>query len=68
MEAAGAPWLDAERCKLVRRSTRGAGQRGLSRRDNSMLLLLAYAVGMAEERSARLRAALGTCALGTLAY
>ncbi len=49
MEAAGAPRLDAERCKLVRRSTRGAGQRGLSRRDNSRLLSLAYAVGVAEE-------------------
>ncbi|CAM6097178.1 unnamed protein product [Calypogeia fissa] len=40
MEAAGAPRLDAERRKLVRRSTRGAGQRGLPRRDNSMLCCL----------------------------
>ena len=68
MEAAGAPRLDVERLRLVRRSTRGAGQCGLPRRDNSRLLSLAYAVGVAEERSARLRAALGTCALGTLAY
>ena len=35
MEAAGAPRLDAERRELVRRSTRGAGQRGLARRDKS---------------------------------
>ncbi len=68
MEAAGVPRLDAERRELVRRSTRGAGQRGLARRDKSRLLWVAYAVGVAEERSARLRAALGTCALGTLAY
>ncbi|CAM6106098.1 unnamed protein product [Calypogeia fissa] len=40
MEAADAPQLDAERHKLVRRSTRGAGQRGLPRRDNSMLCCL----------------------------
>ena len=53
MEAAGAPRLDAERRKLVRRSTRGAGQRGPSRRDKSQLLLLAYAVVVAEGRSAR---------------
>ena len=68
MEAAGAPRLDAERRKLVRRSTRGAGQRGLPRRDKSRLLSPAYAVETAEERSARLRAACGTCALGTLAH
>ena len=68
MEAAGAPRLDAERRKLVRRSTRGAGQRGPSRRDKSRLLSPAYAVETAEERSARLRAAYGTCALGTLAH
>ena len=37
MEAAGAPRLDAERRELVRRSTRGAGQRGPSRRDKSRL-------------------------------
>ena len=37
MEAAGAPRLDAERRELVRRSTRGAGQRGPSRRDKSGL-------------------------------
>ncbi len=37
MEAAGAPRLDAERRELVRRSTRGAGQRGLARRDKSGL-------------------------------
>src|SRR6202022_2968676 len=37
MEAAGAPRLDAERLMLVRRSTRGAGQRGPSRRDKSGL-------------------------------
>ena len=35
MEAAGAPRLDVERLRLVRRSTRGAGQRGPSRRDKS---------------------------------
>jgi hypothetical protein len=57
MEAAGAPRLDAERRELVRRSTRGAGQRGLGRRDKSGLMSSAYAVGPAEERSARLRAA-----------
>ena len=57
MEAAGAPRLDAERRELVRRSTRGAGQRGLPGRDNSGLLSPAYAVRVAEERSARLRAA-----------
>lgn len=39
MEAAGAPRSDAERRELVRRSTRGAGQRGLARRDKSGLLL-----------------------------
>lgn len=33
MEAAGAPRLDVERLALVRHSTRGAGQRGLPRRD-----------------------------------
>jgi hypothetical protein len=38
MEAAGAPRLDVERPnKLVRRSTRGAGQRGPTRRDKSGL-------------------------------
>ena len=35
MEAAGAPRLDVERLRLVRRSTRGAGQRGPRRRDKS---------------------------------
>lgn len=35
MEAAGAPRLDAERRELVRRSTRGAGQRGQAWRDKS---------------------------------
>ena len=35
MEAAGVPRLDVERLRLVRRSTRGAGQRGPSRRDKS---------------------------------
>jgi hypothetical protein len=35
MEAAGAPRLDAERRRLIRRSTRGAGQRGPLRRDKS---------------------------------
>ena len=30
MEVAGAPRSDAERRELVRRSTRGAGQRGLA--------------------------------------
>ena len=39
MEVAGAPRSDAERRELVRRSTRGAGQRGLARRDKSELLL-----------------------------
>ncbi len=58
MEAAGAARLDAERRELVRRSTRGAGQRGLARRDKSRPSRPAYAVGAAEERSARLRAAL----------
>ena len=39
MEAAGAPRLDVERPfkRLVRRSTRGAGQRGPTRRDKSGL-------------------------------
>ena len=53
MEAAGAPRLDVERRELVRRSTRGAGQRGPSRRDKSRLLSPAYAVAVAEGRSAR---------------
>ena len=38
MEAAGVPRLDVERFPnkgLVRRSTRGTGQRGLLRRDKS---------------------------------
>jgi hypothetical protein len=35
MEAAGVPRLDVERLVLVRRSTRGTGQRGPSRRDKS---------------------------------
>lgn len=40
MEAAGVPRLDVERllhqkAGLVRRSTRGTGQRGLPRRDKS---------------------------------
>lgn len=39
MEAAGAPRSDAERRELVRRSTRGAGQRGLARREKSGLSL-----------------------------
>ncbi len=53
MEAAGASRLDAERRELVRRSTRDAGQRGLPRRDKSRPSWSAYAVGVAEERSAR---------------
>ncbi len=35
MEAAGVPRLDVERFRLVRRSTRGTGQRGPSWRDKS---------------------------------
>ena len=35
MEAAGVPRLDVERFRLIRRSTRGTGQRGPSRRDKS---------------------------------
>jgi hypothetical protein len=35
MEAAGVPRLDVERLALVRRSTRGTGQRGPPRRDKS---------------------------------
>ena len=53
MEAAGAPRSYAERRELVRRSMRGAGQRGLPRRDKSGLLSPADAVATAEERSAR---------------
>ena len=53
MEAAGAPRLDAERRELVRRSTRGAGQRGLPRRDKCGESFSAHAVAAAEERSAR---------------
>jgi hypothetical protein len=53
MEAAGAPRLDVERLRLVRRSTRGAGQRGPWRRDKSRDSLPAYAGAVAEERSAR---------------
>ncbi len=56
MEAAGAPRLDVERLRLVRRSTRGAGQRGPLRRDKSRDSLPAYAGAVAEERSARLLA------------
>ena len=54
MEAAGAPRLDVERLRLVRRSTRGAGQRGPRRRDKSGDSLPAYAGAVAEERSVRL--------------
>jgi hypothetical protein len=54
MEAAGAPRLDVERLALVRRSTRGAGQRGLPRRDKCGESFSAHAVAVAEERSARL--------------
>ena len=57
MEAAGAPRLDVERPfkRLVRRSTRGAGQRGPTRRDKSGTTVLpSYAVALAEGRSARL--------------
>jgi hypothetical protein len=70
MEAAGAPRLDVERLRLVRRSTRGAGQRGPWRRDKSRDSLPAYAGAVAEERSARLfwRGVRPNCALGTLAY
>jgi hypothetical protein len=53
MEAAGAPRLDVERLALVRRSTRGAGQRGLPRRDKCGESFSAHAVAVAEERSAR---------------
>ena len=53
MEAAGAPRLDVERLALVRRSTRGAGQRGLPRRDKCGESFSAHAVAAAEERSAR---------------
>lgn len=53
MEAAGAPRLDVERLALVCRSTRGAGQRGLPRRDKCGESLPAHAVAVAEERSAR---------------
>ncbi len=56
MEAAGAPRLDVERLRLVRRSTRGAGQRGPWRRDKSRNSFSAYAGAVAEERSARLLA------------
>lgn len=56
MEAAGAPRLDVERLRLVRRSTRGAGQRGPRRRDKSGDSLPAYAGAVAEARSARRKA------------
>ena len=49
MEAAGAPRLNVERLALVRRSTRGAGRRGLPRRDKSRPSWPADAVGEAEE-------------------
>ncbi|KAL2619804.1 hypothetical protein R1flu_000016 [Riccia fluitans] len=50
MEASCAPRSDAERLrKLVRRSTRGAGRRGLPRRDKSRPSWPAYAVGEAED-------------------
>jgi hypothetical protein len=69
MEAAGAPRLDVERLALVRRSTRGAGQRGLPRRDKCGKSFPAHAVAVAEERSARLHGVVSAnCALGTLAY
>jgi hypothetical protein len=68
MEAAGAPRSDAERRKLVRRSTRGAGQRGLARRDKSGLLLARRCrrAGRGTKR-APLVAGFCTCALETLA-
>jgi len=53
MEAAGAPRLNVERLALVRHSTRGAGQRGLPRRDKCGESFSAHAVAAAEERSAR---------------
>jgi hypothetical protein len=68
MEAAGAPRLNVERLALVRHSTRGAGQRGLPRRDKCGESFSAHAVAAAEERSARLMASFTNCALGTLAY
>ena len=69
MEAAGAPRLDVERLRLVRRSTRGAGQRGPRRRDKSGDSFPAYAGAAAEARSARRQAWVRpNCALGTLAY
>jgi hypothetical protein len=69
MEAAGVPRLDVERPALVRRSTWGTSQRGPSRQDKSGVAV-AYAVAVAEERSARLswRSPRGNCALGTLVY
>ncbi len=56
MEAAGVPRLDVERLALVRRSTRGTGQRGPRRRDKSGDSLPAYAGAVAEARSARRKA------------
>ncbi|KAL2624291.1 hypothetical protein R1flu_008536 [Riccia fluitans] len=50
MEALCAPRSDAEwLCKLVHRSTRGAGWRGHPRRDKSQPSWPAYAVGEAED-------------------
>ena len=70
MEAAGVPWLDVERLRLVRYSTRGVGQCGPRRQDKSKDLLPTYAGAAAEERSAHVLWGVGSsnCALGTLAY
>jgi hypothetical protein len=74
MEAAGAPRLDAERPsrRLVRRSTRGAGQRGPSRRDKSGLCCPPMPLRRPRDEAragfARRASSWGTCALGTLAY
>ena len=69
MEAAGAPRLDAERRELVRRSTRGAGQRGPSRRDKSRLCCRPMPLWWPRDEARATRGGpQGTCALGTLAY
>lgn len=65
MEAAGAPRSDAERRELVRRSTRGAGQRGLAWLDKSGPPMRSRRPR--RTKRAPLVAGLCTCALETLA-
>ena len=68
MGVGDAPRSDVERCKPVRRSTRGADQRGLRRRPKPGLLIRSWnAVAPIVADSARLLACFGNCALPVLA-